>query len=186
MEQKSYTVVKKDALEKGEIKPEDLIKETTQEEPVEVIPTKTTKKSKKVEETVDEHIFKNVKVTDTFAEKSAEAAANAALKAAIQSSSEVSMREAEKAYFIEKKNHMLKRCKEDEVVTRTVSKLLAPFLGKVYTFLYNGIPVTIYCDDKPHKYPKFIAKKIDEKLLKVSESNTYKDITDDLTDKDTF
>ena len=122
----------------------------------------------------------------TFAEKSAEAAANAALKAAITTSNEMSMREAEKAYFIEKKNHMLKRCKNDEKVTRTISKLYAPIVGKVYTFAYNGIPVTVYCDGKPHEYPKFIAEKIDKKLAKISESNTYREVIDNRLDQDTY
>lgn len=185
MEQKSYAVVKKDDLENGNVKVEDLVKETIKKETTEPVETKVSKKNKKIEE-IEEHIFGTSEKTDTFAEKSATAAANAALKAAINANSEISMREAEKLYFIEKKNNMLRKCREDEVVTRTVSKLLAPFLGKVYTFLYNGIPVTIYCDDKPHEYPKFIAEKIDEKLLAVSESNAYKDVTDDLTDKDTF
>lgn len=127
-----------------------------------------------------------VKEEDTFAKKAAEAAANAALKAAIDANSETSMKEAEKAYFIEKKNHMLKRCKSDKKATRTISKFYAPYLGKIYTFLYNGIPVTIYCDGKPHEYPEFIAKKIDKKLLKIADSNTYKEIIDERLDQDTF
>lgn len=185
MENKNYAVVKKEDLENGTVKVEDLVASNTEVKET-VKETKKTKVKEEPTKEVEEHIFGTSKKTDTFAEKSAEAAANAALKAAITSSSEISMREAEKAYFIEKKNNMLRKCKEDAVVTRTISKLYAQFLGKVYTFLYNGIPVTIYCDDKPHEYPKFIAEKIDEKLLRISESNTYKDITDNLNNEDTF
>ena len=124
--------------------------------------------------------------TPTFAEKSAEAAATAALKAAIDTNNEIAIRESEKAYFIEKKNYMLNKCKNDEVVTRTISKLYAPIIGKVYTFALNGIPVTVYCDGKPHEYPKFIAETIDRKINEISESNTYKEVIDERLDQGTF
>jgi hypothetical protein len=122
----------------------------------------------------------------TFEEKSAEAAATAALKAVIETNNEVAIRESEKAYFIEKQRHMLERCKNDKKVTRTISKLYAPIIGTVYTFAYNGIPVTVYCDGKPHEYPEFIAKKIDSKLAKISESNTYKEVIDERLDQGTY
>lgn len=174
---KSIVVKKEDAeniLNQIKTKKEEPIKE----EPVVEEPTK---------EEVEEHIFKGAKKNkDTFAEKTAEAAAQAALKSVVATNSEIAMREAEKAYFLEKKNHMLNRCKNDKIVTRTVSKLLAPYLGKVYTFLFNGVPVTIYCDDRAHEYPEFIAKAIDKKLSKISESNTYKEIVDERLDQDTF
>lgn len=167
-ENKKSIVVKKDTLEpvkETEKVKEELIKENVEE--IVDIP----------EETVEEHIFKTNKVSDTFAEKSATAAANAALKAAIDASSEMAIKDAEKTYFIEKKNHMLKRCKKDKKVTRTISKFYEPYLGKVYTFLYNGIPVTLYCDGKPRQYPEFIAKKIDKKLSQIADSNTAQDIS---------
>lgn len=129
---------------------------------------------------------KSTEDTATFAEKSAEAAATAALKAAIDTNNEIAIRESEKAYFIEKKNYMLNKCKNDEVVTRTISKLYAPIIGKVYTFALNGIPVTVYCDGKPHEYPKFIAETIDRKINEISESNTYKEVIDERLDQDTF
>jgi hypothetical protein len=122
----------------------------------------------------------------TFAEKSAEAAATAALKAAIDTNNEIAVRESEKAYFIEKQRNMLNRCKNDEVVTRTISKLYAPIIGNIYTFAFNGIPVTVYCDGKPHEYPKFIAETIDRKINEISESNTYKEVIDERLDQGTF
>ena len=122
---------------------------------------------------------KEVKTKGKFDEKQANAAAAMALKNAIDANSELAIRDAERTYAIEKQQYMLKKCKEDKVVTRTVSKLYAPFLGKVYTFAYNGIPVTIYCDGKPHEYPEFVANRIDKKLQKVSESNTYKEIIEE-------
>lgn len=138
------------------------------------------------EEPIEEHIFKGAKKnSDTFVEKSfsernAEAQAAMALKAAINANSEQALKDAERTYFIEKKNHMLKRCKNDEVVDLTVDKINAQYVGKAYTFGYNGIPVTVYCDGKPHKYPKFIADKIRKKLTAISESNTYKEEIDNL------
>lgn len=126
----------------------------------------------------------NKPVKKTAKQATAEATATAALKAVLEASSESQIREADKLYAIEKKNNMLKKCKESPVVTRTISKLYAPIIGKVYTFLYNGVPVTLWCDGKPHEYPEFIAKRIDEKLNKISESNTYKEIIDERTNQD--
>lgn len=142
-------------------------------------------KEEVVEETIEEVMEepKNIKTkTGTFSEKQANAAASMALKTAIEANSEMAMREAEKVYALEKQKHMLSRCKKDKVVTRTISKLYAPYLGKVYTFMYNSVPVTIYCDGKPHEYPEFVAKHIDAKLQKVSESNTYKEIIEERLD----
>lgn len=168
-ESKKTVIVKKDETVKDDIEKEieDVVKDFKEEEKP-VVETKKSTKTKK---------------TETFAEKSADAAAAAALKVAINANAEIAQKEAEKIYFIEKKNHMLSRCKNDAKVTRTVSKFFAPYLGKVYTFSYNGIPVTIYCDGKPHEYPAFIAEKIDKKLAKIAESNTYKEIVDERLDQ---
>lgn len=136
---------------------------------------KTGKKVAKVEPQVD-----------PAAEAQAKAAANAALKAAIDANTEMSAREAERTYVAEKKKHMMNRCKTDEVVTRTISKLYAPILGKTYSYYYNGLVVTVYCDGKPHKYPKFVAENIDKKLNSISEANTYKEVIEDRQNQDSF
>lgn len=143
--------------------------------------TTDTKKSnvEKVVVPVSAPIVEDTKNKETFSEKQAEAAATAALKSAIEANSELAMKDAERTYAIEKKRNMLERCKKDRVVTRTVSRLYAAYLGRVYTFAYNGIPVTIYCDGKPHEYPEFVARHIDAKLNKISESNTYKEIIEE-------
>lgn len=120
------------------------------------------------------------------AEAQAKAAASAALKAAIEANTEMATREAERTYATEKNKFMLEKCKNDEVVTRTISKLYAPILGKVYSYYYNGIVITVYCDGKPHKYPKFVAEHIDKKLNKISESNTYKEVIEERTNQDSF
>lgn len=127
-----------------------------------------------------------VKPENIAAEKQAVAAANAALKAAIDANTELSAREAEKTYASEKKKFMLNKCKNDDVVERTISKLYAPILGKTYSYYFNGIVITVYCDGKPHKYPRFVAENIDRKLNKISESNTYKEVIEERTNQDGF
>lgn len=124
--------------------------------------------------------------TTSATEAQTTAAATAALKAAIETNAEITAREAERTYAIEKKANMLEKCKNDEVVTRTIDKLYAPVLGKTYSFYLNGIAITIYCDGKPHKYPKFVAECIDRKLNKISESNTYKEVIEERANQDTF
>lgn len=146
-----------------------------------IVAEKVAKSSKKVAKVEPVE----VKV-DPAAEAQAKAAANAALKAAIDANTEMSAREAEKVYVTEKKKHMMDRCKTDEVVTRTINKLYAPILGKTYSYYYNGLVVTVYCDGKPHKYPKFVAENIDRKLNSISEANTYKEVIEDRQNQDIF
>ena len=102
------------------------------------------------------------------------AAANAALKAAIEANTEMSIKEAEKTYIIEKKKVMLEKCKSDDVVDFVGQKIFAQYFGPVYTFLYNTIPVTVKFDGSTQKFPRFIADKINQKIKEVSESNTNK------------
>lgn len=102
------------------------------------------------------------------------AAANAALKAAIEANSEMSMKEAEKTYIIEKKKVMLEKCKKDDVVDFVGQKIFAQYFGPVYTFLFNAIPVTVKFDGSTQKFPRFIAEKINQKIKDVSEANTNK------------
>lgn len=111
------------------------------------------------------------------------AAATAALKAAIDANSELSANEAERVYIKEKMNFMLQKCKNDEVVEFRGDKIYAQYFGKVYTFLYNAVPVTIKFDGSVQKFPKFIYDKIMEKIHEVSESNTPKVIIEDRTEK---
>ena len=119
---------------------------------------------------------KNVKKADDALKN---AAATAALKAAIEANSELSMKEAEKIYIKEKMNYMLSKCKKDKVVKFRGDKIYAQFFGKVYTFLYNAVPVTIKFDGSVQEFPEFIYNKIMEKIHEVSESNTPKEVIDD-------
>lgn len=109
------------------------------------------------------------------------AAATAALKAAIDANNELTSNEAEKIYIKEKMQFMLDKCKKDEVEEFRGDKIYAQYFGKVYTFLYNAIPVTVRFDGSVQKFPKFICEKIKEKVHEVSESNTPKVIIEDRT-----
>lgn len=102
------------------------------------------------------------------------AAATAALKAAINANSELATKEAEKTYIIEKKKFMLNKCKTDEAVEFVGLKLYANYFGPVYTFLYNGIPVTVKFDGSKQTFPRFIYDKIMQKINEVSDANTNK------------
>ena len=109
------------------------------------------------------------------------AAATAALKAAIDANNELTANEAEKIYIKEKMKFMLDKCKKDKVEEFRGDKIYAQYFGKVYTFLYNAIPVTVRFDGSVQKFPKFICEKIKEKVHEVSESNTPKVIIENRT-----
>lgn len=109
------------------------------------------------------------------------AAATAALKAAISANSEMAQREAEKTYIIEKKKFMLDKCKTDSVRKFVGQKIFANYFGPVYTFLFNGIPVTVKFDGSTQEFPEFIYNKIMEMISEVSESNTNKVEIEDRT-----
>lgn len=109
------------------------------------------------------------------------AAATAALKAAIEANSEIATKEAEKTYILEKKKFMLNKCKSDRIVKFVGQKIFANYFGPVYTFLFNGIPVTVKFDGSTQEFPKFIYDRIMKMISEVSESNTNKVIIDDRT-----
>jgi hypothetical protein len=117
---------------------------------------------------------------ETPAEKAKTAMLNAAaanaVKAAADAQSEISLKEAEKTYIVEKKRDMLNRCKNDKVVEFVGQKIFANYFGPVYTFTYNCIPVTVKFDGSKQTFPKFIYDRIMEKISEVSESNTNKEV----------
>lgn len=141
-------------------------------------PKKEEKKQDTKKQTVTKENSKSVKKTNEALQN---AAATAALKAAIDANSELSAKEAERVYIREKMQYMLDKCKNDEVVKFRGDKIYAPFFGKVYTFLYNAIPVTVRFDGSVQEFPKFIYDKIMEKIHEVSESNTPKVQIEDRT-----
>jgi hypothetical protein len=117
----------------------------------------------------------------TPAEKTNEARlkanATAAIAAAASAQSRIASNEADKTYIIQKKKHMLNRCKNDDTVEFVGLRLYAQFFGPVYTFLYNTIPVTVKFDGSKQKFPRFIYNHIMKKIAEVSDSNTNKDET---------
>ena len=128
--------------------------------------------------TVNEETNKNVKKADDALKN---AAATAALKAAIDANKEISEKEADKIYINEKMKYMLNKCKNDEVVKFRGDKIFAPIFGKVYTFLYNGVPVTVRFDGTEQEFPKFIYDMIMKKIHETSEANTPKVEIEDRT-----
>jgi hypothetical protein len=55
-------------------------------------------------------------------------------------------------------------------------KLYQPFMGTVYTFAYNGYPITVRFDGTYQEFPETIANVIRRKLNAVSDANTRKEI----------
>jgi hypothetical protein len=49
-------------------------------------------------------------------------------------------------------------------------------LGEVYTFLFNGLPVTIKFDGSYQEYPESVAKLLESKLSEIAKANTRKNI----------
>lgn len=47
-------------------------------------------------------------------------------------------------------------------------------LGEVYTFLFNGLPVTIKFDGTYQEYPESVAKLLESKLSEIARANTRK------------
>jgi hypothetical protein len=49
-------------------------------------------------------------------------------------------------------------------------------LGETYTFLYNGLPVTIKFDGSYQEYPESVATLLESKLSEIAKANTRKTI----------
>jgi len=49
-------------------------------------------------------------------------------------------------------------------------------LGETYTFLLNGLPVSINFDGSYQEYPESVAKVIEAKLSQIAKANTRKNI----------
>lgn len=119
--------------------------------------------------------------SDKAAEALQNAATAVALEAAMKANKEMAVKEAEKTYIIEKKKFMLNKCKTDKVVKFVGQKIFANYFGPVYTFLYNGVPVTVKFDGSTQEFPEFIYNKIMDLISAVSESNTNKVEIEDRT-----
>ena len=123
-----------------------------------------------VEETASE---KNARIAD---EALKNAAATAALKAAIDANSQIALNNSEREYVIQKKKYMLNKCKEDEVVKFTGNKIYAQYFGKVYSFMYNTIPVVVKFDGSTQGFPRFVYEEIMRRIQRFSEASTPKKV----------
>ena len=70
----------------------------------------------------------------------------------------------------EHKAYISKLKAEDKVPVR-VDEIYAQYIGKEYTYLLNGEPVTLYADGKPRKYPESVAENIYQKLNDIARAN---------------
>lgn len=73
----------------------------------------------------------------------------------------------------------LRKLKGEKPVKVYCSRAYEPYFGKVYTALYNTIPVTVPFDGQYHEYPATVAEWLQNKFIKVTESNIPK-VTEDL------
>lgn len=113
------------------------------------------------------------------------AVTTAALKASIEASADAALRNAEKTYVIEKKRYMLNKCVKDARVPFRGNKLYAQYFGKVFTFLYNCIPVVVKFDGSVQYFPKFIYDRLMEKINEVLNSNVPGVTIEDRREKET-
>lgn len=65
----------------------------------------------------------------------------------------------------------LSRLKAEPKVPVRVDEIYAQYIGKEYTYLLNGEPVTLYADGKPRKYPQSVAENIYQKLNSIAKAN---------------
>lgn len=70
----------------------------------------------------------------------------------------------------------IKRLKEEPRVKVYGNEIFAAQLGDIYTFLYNGLPVTIKFDGTYQEYPQTVAKHIEQKLSTIAKANTRRNI----------
>lgn len=70
----------------------------------------------------------------------------------------------------EHKDYIIKLKAEPKVAVR-VDEIYAQYIGKQYTYLLNGEPVTLIADGKPRKYPESVAANISQKLSDIARSN---------------
>jgi len=75
---------------------------------------------------------------------------------------------------------LIKKYKNEPKVEVIGSKLYKKHLGSVYTFTYNGFPVSIKFDGTPQEFPQTIAKVINRKLNEISEANSPKEVNQEL------
>jgi hypothetical protein len=63
------------------------------------------------------------------------------------------------------------RLKAEPKVAVRVDEIYAQYIGKQYTYLLNGEPVTLIADGKTRKYPESVAANIFQKLNDIARAN---------------
>lgn len=123
-----------------------------------------------------EEVVKELSEVEKLKEKTEQTQATADLLNSINENlmqnSAVQTRLSEKEYQIAKTQAMVEQMKTDEVVEVAFPKFYAEYLGKVYTFLLNGLPIVVKFDGTKQKFPRFIYNYIQDKLSKIVDSNT--------------
>ena len=71
---------------------------------------------------------------------------------------------------------LVKKYRKEPKVEIIGSTVYQQHLGRVYTFTYNGFPVSIKFDGTAQKFPKTIAKIIQKKLNAIAEANAPKSV----------
>ncbi len=70
----------------------------------------------------------------------------------------------------------IERLKKESKVKVYGNEIFQDQLGEVYTFLLNGLPVTIKFDGTYQAYPESVAKLLENKLSEIAKANTRKTI----------
>ncbi len=70
----------------------------------------------------------------------------------------------------------IERLKKETKVKVYGNEIFQDQLGEVYTFLLNGLPVTIKFDGTYQAYPESVAKLLEHKLSEIAKANTRKTI----------
>lgn len=70
----------------------------------------------------------------------------------------------------------IERLKKETKVKVYGNEIFQDQLGEVYTFLLNGLPVTIKFDGTYQAYPESVAKLLENKLSEIAKANTRKTI----------
>lgn len=79
--------------------------------------------------------------------------------------------EIKKAYK-NREQHIISLLKKEKKVGVVGSEVYAQYLGSIYTFTLNGIPVSIKLNGKEQFYPESVAKVLQDKLNAIGRSNT--------------
>lgn len=70
----------------------------------------------------------------------------------------------------------IQKLKQEPRVKVYGNEIFQDQLGETYTFLLNGLPVSINFDGTYQEYPESVAKVIESKLSQIAKANTRRNI----------